>query len=109
MASTITSGTVVSFGNTPQAQRDFYGFTEDQLAGIYCLDVMANDLGGNAKSLYSLDDSVSAGGSRPSDLLVQDAVGVVNYSHLGAKIWITAQGTVAYDATGLGLDALGAG
>src|SRR5262245_52563822 len=106
MASTITSGTVVSFGNTPQARDDLYGLTEDQLAGIVCLDVMANDLGGNAKSLYSLDDSVSAGGTRPSDLLVQDAVGVVNYTKLGAKIWITATGKVAYDATGLGFDSL---
>ena len=58
-------GTTVSFNNTPQAKDDVYTFTEDQLlaSGLYnvatstiILDVMSNDLGGNAKSLYSVDD-----------------------------------------------------
>ena len=53
----ITSGIVTSFSNTPQAQSDLYtvaalsalpsgGLTED--AGCVILNVMANDLGGNA-------------------------------------------------------------
>jgi hypothetical protein len=59
-----------SFTKTPQAQDDSYTFTEDQLlaplssynnaTNVVTLDVMSNDLGGNAKSLYSIDDG-SAG------------------------------------------------
>lgn len=67
----ITKGITVSFANTPQAKDDLFtgtGLTEDSLGAVY-LDVMANDLGGNAKTLYSLDDGTSAGGSRPADLL----------------------------------------
>jgi hypothetical protein len=60
---------------------------------------MANDLGGKAKVLYSLDDGVSGGGIRPVDLLAADSVESVNYSGLGARIWITSQGKVAYDIT----------
>ena len=60
-----SGGTTTSFTNTPQAKDDVYTFTEDQLlaSGLYnvetstiILDVMSNDLGGNAKSLYSVDD-----------------------------------------------------
>ena len=69
----------VSFGNTPQAKDDYLlaGLTEDS-TGIVCLDVMANDLGGNAKTLWSLDNGISGGVgndlSRPVDLLTQDTV-----------------------------------
>lgn len=96
----ITKGITTSFANTPQARDDQFastGLTEDSL-GIQYLDVMANDLGGNAKTLYSLDDGISAGGGSPTDLLTEDAVGSINYSRLGANIWITADGKVAYDA-----------
>ncbi|WP_309625234.1 VCBS domain-containing protein, partial [Methylibium sp.] len=109
MATTITSGTVVSFGNTPQAVDDLLmpvGLTEDSV-NIVILDVMANDLGGNAKSLYSLDDGVSTGGTRPTDLLTQDlgrteALSTDTSLH-GAKIWITADGKVGYDPLTLGV------
>ena len=69
------SGT--SFTNTPQAGDDIYsaatsGLTEDLLFITY-LAVMANDLGGAAKTLYSLDDGTnSIGVLSPTDLLTQD-------------------------------------
>jgi hypothetical protein len=53
-----------SFMNTPQAGDDYFyavttGLTEDSL-GITFLAVMANDLGGNAKTLYSIDDGTNS-------------------------------------------------
>src|SRR5438270_10497242 len=105
MADTTTPGTIVSFGNTPQAKDDVFtigmtGLTEDTKTVVY-LNVMANDLGGNAKTLYSLDDGTSSGGIRPVDLLVQDTARVeatsTDVSALGAKIWINSDGTVGYD------------
>ena len=60
MATAITKGTVVSFGNTPQAGDDvFSGVINEDTSGTVILDVMLNDLGGNAKSLYSLDNGIS--------------------------------------------------
>ena len=103
---------IVSFGNTPQATNDaFTGFTEDS---IRILDVMGNDLGGAAKTLYSLDDGVSAGGIRPTDLLLQDMARTealsADRSALGASIWITLDGKVGYDPSAAGqLQALAAG
>ena len=69
----ITNGIVVSFGNTPQANGDSFAATED--SGVVYLNVMANDLGGNAKTLYSLDD-----GSSSSDLLIQDTARIESTS-----------------------------
>ena len=103
----ITQGIVVSFGNTPQAESDLFlatqtGLTEDAL-GIKILDVMANDLGGASKTLYSLDDGTSTGGIRPTDLLIQDTARAealsADHSAHGARIWITADGKVGYDAS----------
>ena len=98
----ITNGIVVAFGNTPQAKDDsFNGITEDSHAVI--LDVMGNDLGGNAKTLWSLDDGISAGGIRPVDLLIQDTARTEalssDRSALGATIWITSDGKVGYDVS----------
>ena len=50
--------------NSPQATDDIYWWTEDELLAlnylnaynIITLDVMSNDLGGSAKSLYLIDD-----------------------------------------------------
>ena len=100
----LPKGITVSFSNTPQANADYFaaaltGLTEDNF-GPVLLDVMANDLGGNAKSLYSLDDGANSGGSN-GDLLVQDAIGAANLSAHGATIRITADGKVSYDATTL--------
>lgn len=106
MTTTITNGTVTSFGSTPQAVNDLFsaastGFTEDS-TGIIRVDVTANDLGGAAKSLYSLDNGVSGGGLRPTDLLTKDTarteVSSTDTSLNGAKIWIMADGmSVGYD------------
>jgi hypothetical protein len=55
-----------SLTNTPQAGDDSYSYTEDQLlssgllsGNVVTLNVMSNDLGGNAKKLYSIDDGGS--------------------------------------------------
>jgi len=66
---------------------------------IFVLDIMANDLGKKSMSLWSLDDNVSTGNKRPSDLLSQDAVGAVESSKMGAQIAITTDGNVAYTST----------
>src|SRR3954471_14108985 len=78
----------VSFNNTPQAGDDYYGLTEDQLIAlgilkpfnVLSLDVMSNDLGGNAKTLFSVDDG-NGGSLNPTDLLHAD--GLVN----GVSAW----------------------
>ena len=59
-------GTTTSFNNTPQTGDDFFtaqttGLTEDTLSVTY-LTVMANDLGGAAKTLYSVDDGTNSMG-----------------------------------------------
>ena len=61
----------VSYTKTPQANGDYWAFSED-FSGLadgksILLDVMANDLGGNAKSLYSIDN-----GDLLTDLLTKD-------------------------------------
>jgi large repetitive protein len=89
-------GIKVSFSNTPQAEDDAFtnaGITEDS-TGVFLLDVMANDAGGNGKSLYSLH----ATGDQNA-LLSKDDVGAINLSALGAKVWITSDGKVAYQLT----------
>ncbi len=120
-------GTIVSFSNTPQATDDLFlasktGLTEDLLGTVF-LDVMGNDLGGAAKILYSLDNDVSLSTATtiyaPVDLLTQDTARTeslsTDISKNGAKIWITPDGKVGYDASFISdtfratLQALGAG
>ena len=99
-------GTTVSFSNTPQAVDDNLtsattGITEDTKS-VFILDVMANDLGGNAKSLWSVDNGTNESGAmsgyEAADLLTQDTgrteVLSTDTSLNGAKIWITADGKV---------------
>ena len=53
MATTIqntSGGTTASFSNTPQAVDDTFNYSAS-ISGILILNVMASDLGGNAKSL----------------------------------------------------------
>nr|WP_162094579.1 VCBS domain-containing protein [Pseudomonas chlororaphis] len=120
MATTTTTsgGTSTSFSNTPQAQDDIFttgvigtssaAITED-LLGIVYLDVMSNDLGGSAKTLWSLDNATSLSTATkvyaPADLLLQDTSRVEatssDTSFNGAKIWITSDGKVGYDAATL--------
>ncbi|UWU91355.1 VCBS domain-containing protein [Bradyrhizobium sp. CB1015] len=123
MATQTTGGSTVSFGNTPQANSDIFSFTEDA-SNILILNVLANDLGGAAKTLFSLDDGTSASASTknyaPADLLVKDVayssdaagmVGTGDRSALGARIWIESDGTVHYDKGDINaqLQALAAG
>jgi VCBS repeat-containing protein len=67
---TTGGGSTTSFTNTPQANSDTYDYIENVLYGdatlynqasktIY-LNVLSNDLGGNAKSLFSIDDGTGA-------------------------------------------------
>ncbi|WLG49550.1 VCBS domain-containing protein [Pseudomonas sp. FP1742] len=120
MATTTTTsdGTVTSFSNTPQAQDDIFTtgvigtssstITEDLLGVVY-LDVMSNDLGGSAKTLWSVDNATSLSTATkvyaPADLLVQDTSRIeatsTDTSLNGAKIWITSDGKVGYDAATL--------
>ncbi|MGE5491316.1 MAG: VCBS domain-containing protein, partial [Actinomycetota bacterium] len=66
----------VSYTKTPQAGDDTYNVTEDWLSAnctsdkAIILDVLANDLGGNAKKLYSIDDG--EGATALKDLLASD-------------------------------------
>src|SRR5215468_2441568 len=109
MATNTNGGTTSSFTNTPQAKDDgFFGLTEDS-SGIVYLDVMANDLGGNAKVMWSLDNGINNSGAMSgyiaADLLTQDAGRIEattsDTSLNGARIWITADGKVGYDASTL--------
>src|SRR5581483_3460281 len=88
----------------PQAQDDNFlslssGLTEDSTGTVF-LSVTANDAG-KVKSLYSLDD----GGSWLDvlQLLWRDTsrteAGSTDRTDDGAKIWITTDGRVAYDAS----------
>jgi VCBS repeat-containing protein len=84
--------------NTPQAVDDYKAAYED---GIFTFDVMANDLGGSAKILWSIDDTTMTddSGSGAIDLLTRDGTttSIPEYSDLGARIWIE-NGIVKYDS-----------
>src|SRR5438093_900151 len=116
---TTGGGSTTSFSNTPQAKDDILtsaltaagvsiSLTEDTLQPVV-FDVMANDLGGNAKTLFSVDNGINNSGAingySAADLLTQDTARAEatsgDTSLNGAKIWITADGKVGYDASGL--------
>ncbi|MGX5850765.1 VCBS domain-containing protein, partial [Mesorhizobium sp. PL10] len=102
MATQITGagGTTTSFSNTPQAKDDVLNYTEDTVVivsaaqSIILLDVMQNDLGGNAKTLYSIDDGISASTATkqyaPIDLTTADAQvsGVSAWEDIGGGVFI---------------------
>ena len=103
---TTGGGSTTSFTKTPQAGDDcFDGYGEDVL-GIVFLDVMQNDLGGKAKILWALDDGQNdsglMSGYEAADLLAQDLARMescsTDTSENGARIWITTDGKVGYDA-----------
>ncbi|MBZ9682919.1 MULTISPECIES: VCBS domain-containing protein, partial [unclassified Mesorhizobium] len=125
MATQVTGagGTTASFSNTPQAKDDTFLYSEDA-TGVLVLNVLANDLGGAAKQLYSIDnaDSLSTATKTyaPADLLTRDttystdssgAAGTTDTSFLGAKIWMASDGTIHYDTASIAgqLQALSAG
>src|SRR5512138_753416 len=97
MATNTSGGTTTSFMNTPQAVDDYYDVYEDC---IYSFDVMCNDLGGNAKILWSIDDTAMKddSGTGTYDLLSQDTACVPELSDKGARIWIES-GKIRYDAS----------
>src|SRR2546425_1078821 len=116
---TTGGGSTTSFSNTPQAKDDVFtsgltagvvsiSLTEDNLQPVF-FDVMANDLGGNAKTLFSVDNGINNSGAingySAADLLTQDTARAEatsgDTSLNGAKIWITADGKVGYDAASL--------
>ncbi|TPM07246.1 type I secretion protein, partial [Mesorhizobium sp. B2-3-11] len=111
MATQITGagGTTTSFSNTPQAKDDTFLYSEDA-TGVLVLNVLANDLGGAAKQLYSIDNADSPTTATkiyaPAELLTRDAtystdsggaLGTTDTSLLGAKIWIASDGTIHYN------------
>lgn len=108
-----SNGTNNSFSNTPQGKDDAFvnsALTEDT-SGVFVFDVMANDAGGKAKSLYSVDS-----GSNENRLLTRDVArseaNTADISALGAKIWITDDGKIGYrltEAVSQQLQTLGAG
>src|SRR5690348_17344675 len=110
-----------SFSNTPQAVDDTYIYTEDYLlssatynnaCNIVTLDVMSNDLGGNAKSLYSIDDGNGNTSLTDYDLLSSDGQGIweaAAVNTLGVADLITiSNGQIKLDISH-SLNALGAG
>ena len=89
---TTGGGSTTSFSNAPQAQGDAYAWTEEQLksSGLYnsttntiTLDVMANDLGGKAKTLWSVDDG---GSDMMSELLKSNVT--TSWERTAAGNWI---------------------
>ena len=108
-------GTTVSFGNAPQASDDdFIIGASANVSGTLYFDVLADDGGGNAKTLYSIDDGTSAAISglktyAPSDLLTKDAVGAwqsVGTDGYDSQIAIAANGQVAFKMSAQLLQAL---
>ncbi|RVD72940.1 hypothetical protein EN751_07455 [Mesorhizobium sp. M4A.F.Ca.ET.029.04.2.1] len=117
MATQVTGagGTTTSFSNTPQAKDDIF-FSSEDAGSVLILNVLANDLGGAAKTLYSIDDTVSASIATktyaPADLLTKDitysssddsagAAGTTDTSLLGARIWIASDGTIHYSTASI--------
>src|SRR5204862_1138621 len=102
-------GNSTSFQNTPQAKDDLFILSEDAPSAAYIayFDVMMNDLGGNAKSLFSIDNRLTNTTTTVAqgDLLTQDNARAESTSSdtslYGAKIWITTDGKVGYDSATL--------
>jgi VCBS repeat-containing protein len=106
MATNTSGGSTSSFLTTPQAKDDYASAYED---AVFCFDVMANDLGGAAKILWSVDDTnMTDDNSGTYDLLTKDgtATACPDYSDMGARIWIE-NGVVKYDSNPI--DSLGVG
>jgi hypothetical protein len=105
-------GTDVSFSNTPQAKDDPFTIAADT-ASSWTFDVLANDLGGAAKTLYSIDDGESLSTTKkyaPVDLLekdVGDAAESVGLDGLASTIQIV-DGKISFVASTAFLDLLGA-
>jgi VCBS repeat-containing protein len=110
---TLSPGVISSsMFNTPQAVDDFKSFTEDDLllgTSPFLIDVMSNDAGGAAKSLWSLNAGTEASNitdqSSINDLISADVTtsGLsteVDTTALGGKFWIQG-GKIAYDPSSI--------
>ena len=97
---TTGGGSTTSFNNTPQATTDSYTLHEDEILAYpslynydttsktFTFDVMSNDLGGNAKSLFSVEDDWGNTIAPDTTLLDKDTLDTT-----GASQWeLTAQG-----------------
>src|SRR4029079_5162253 len=79
---TTGGGSTTSFTNTPQAKDDSYNYIEDLLranstlhnsaTNTLYLDVMSNDLGGGAKTLFSVSDGDGNAITSDFELLCKD-------------------------------------
>src|SRR5258705_10474370 len=97
---TTGGGSTTSFTNTPQAKDDVYKYLENLLVSdstIYnattntvTLDVMSNDLGGNAKTLFSVEDGDGNALTADYDLLAEDvnAAGVSPWEETLNHNWV---------------------
>src|SRR5215208_7143375 len=96
---TIATGLKVSVTNTPQATDDVYGSLEDFSK---LLDVLANDLGGTAKQLYSLskDLTIEDGGTSTAASLISGTPVQTITTNLGAVATIV-DGMISYTTNGL--------
>jgi VCBS repeat-containing protein len=94
----LPKGIRVSVNNTPQAQDDFWELNEDGSTTQY-LDVLANDLGGESKVLWSVyqDEELTP----ENEQLTQSAVGEWVELESGAKVRITSDGRIEYDYTAI--------
>ena len=89
-------GTTTSFSNTPQAKDDSYNYLEDLLkqnstlynsyTNTIFLDVMSNDLGGNAKTLFSVEDGDGNPITTDFDLITKDV------NSAGVSCWEATRG-----------------
>ncbi|MEK7737590.1 MAG: VCBS domain-containing protein, partial [Pseudomonadota bacterium] len=105
-----------AFTNTPQAKDDGYSWSEDGLlasalfnGSAVTLGAMTNDLGGNAKSLYSVDDGNGNTLVPDFDLLNSDVTnGVSAWEKTAAGNWIRINnGNIEFKLDG-SLSSLGA-
>jgi VCBS repeat-containing protein len=112
MADPLSPGiTTTSMFNTPQAVDDAYAISEGQ-GLVFSFNVMSNDLGGNAKTLWSFVDGSDIGltVTEIADLISKDAANVYEQTSSGASVAIV-DGKLRYDATAIAstINALSAG
>jgi large repetitive protein len=115
---TISNGITASITNTPQAGNDLYSYTQSDLlasslynatTNVVTLDVMSNDLGGNAKTLFSIDDG---NGNFLNDLLTNNVNTGWEDLPSGNRIQIVngkIQLDISHSLDGQGLASLAAG
>src|SRR4029078_12569032 len=97
---TTGGGSTTSFTNTPQAKDDTYTYLEELLkanstlynaaTNTIFLDVMSNDLGGNAKTVFSVADGDGVAITADFELLNKDvnASGVSPWEETFNHNWV---------------------